>query len=215
MIKAIIFDVDDTLLNFSEYATKQVQSITKKLNLKQVNKREINRLWGTTLKNIVTKIWGERYIKKFKKEFIKIQKKSKFPPQPYSLSLIKKLKKDYVLGLVSSKSKAVLRLHMNLAGFNLKDFLFANAAEDSKYNKPDPRVFSKPIKKLKLKPKEILYMGDSIFDYIAAKRAGLNFIAVTTGSYTKKDFQKKGLKKQFILPSLKGVEKCLNAYFVE
>ena len=104
---------------------------------------------------------------------------------------------------------------MKKAGFNLKDFLFANAAEDSKYNKPDPRVFSKPIKKLKLNPKEILYIGDSIFDYIAAKKAGLKFIAVTTGSYAKKDFQKKGLKKHYILPSLKGVEKCLNAYFVE
>lgn len=109
----------------------------------------------------------------------------------------------------------MLKLHIKSAGFNLKDFLFTNAAEDSKYNKPDPRVFSKPIKRLKLNPKEILYIGDSIFDYIAAKKAGLKFIAVTTGSYKKVDFQKKGLKKHYILPSLKGVEKCLNAYFVE
>ena len=69
--------------------------------------------------------------------------------------------------------------------------------------------------KLKLNPKEILYIGDSIFDYIAAKKAGFKFMAVTTGYYTSKDFQKKGLKKHYILSSLRGVERCLNAYFVE
>jgi len=215
MIKAIIFDIDDTLIDFSKTATKQVQLIAKRLNLKPVNKKEINKLWGTTLKNIVTKIWGKKHLEKFRKEFIKIQKKSRFPPEPYSLSLIKKLKKDYRLGLVSSKSKAVLRLHMELAGFNIKDFLFINAAEDSKYNKPDPRVFSKTINKLKLDPKEILYIGDSIFDYLAAKRTGFKFMAVTTGYYKSRDFQKKGLKKHYILHSLNGVEKCLNAYFVK
>ena len=215
MIKAIIFDIDDTLLNFSKYAKKEIQEITRILNLKPVRIQKINKLWGITIEKIVERIWGKKYIKKFKKEFIRLQKNKRFLPNKYALQSVKELKKYYRIGALTSKPKALVKIHLKKAGFNLKDFLFTNAAEDSKYNKPDPRVFSKPIKKLKLKPREILYIGDSIFDYIAAKRAGLKFIAVTTGSYKKIDFQKKGLKKHYILPSLKGVEKCLNAFFVE
>lgn len=215
MIKAIIFDVDDTLLNFSKYAVKEIKEITRILNLKPVEIEKINKLWGITIEKIVEKMWGKKYVKKFKKEFIKLQKNKRFPQNKYALHSVKELKEYYKIGAITSKPKALAKIHLKKAGFNIKYFSFINAAEDSKYNKPDPRVFSKPIKKLKLNPKEILYIGDSIFDYIAAKKAGLKFIAVTTGSYTKKDFQKKGLKKQFILSSLKGVEKCLNAYFVE
>lgn len=215
MIKAIILDVDDTLLNFSKYAVKEILEIIKLLNLKPVEIEKINKLWGITIQKIVEKIWGKKHTKKFKREFIRLQKDKRFPPNPHALQLVRKLKKQYKIGAVTSKPKELARIHLKKAGFDLKNFYFINAAEDTKYNKPDPRVFSKPIKKLKLKPKEIIYIGDSIFDYIAAKKAGLNFIAVTTGSYAKKDFEKKGLKKQFILPSLRGVEKCLNAYFVK
>ena len=215
MIKAIIFDVDDTLLNFSKYAKKEIQEITRILNLNPVRIQKVNKLWGITIEKIVERIWGKKYVRKFKKEFIRLQKNKRFPPNKYALHSIRELKKYYKIGALTSKPKALVRIHMKKAGFNLKYFSFINAAEDSKYNKPDPRVFSKPIEKLKLEPKEILYIGDSIFDYIVAKKAGFKFIAVTTGYYTSKDFQKKGLKKQFILPSLKGVEKCLNAYFVK
>jgi len=218
MIKAIIFDLDDTLLEFSKFGIKEVLDTAKKLNLKKPDIKKVNKLWGTTIKSIVEKTWGKRYVKSFKKEFIRLQKTKKFHPTPYALSIIKKLKTKYTLGIVSSKTKGLIKLHMKRAGFNIRDFLFINAAEDSKYNKPDPRVFSDPKKRLKktmINHNEIIYIGDSIFDYIAAKKAKLKFIAVTTGHYTKKDFEKKGLNKKFILHSLKGIEKCLNAYFAK
>ncbi len=57
MIKAIIFDVDDTLINFSRLATPIHIKVAKKLKIKIPNKTQLNRLYGTPWKNIANKFW--------------------------------------------------------------------------------------------------------------------------------------------------------------
>ena len=49
------------------------------------------------------------------------------------------------------------------------------------------------------KPRRIQYR----FDFIAGKRAGFTFVAVTTGYFKSNDFTRAGLKKQNILKSIK------------
>ena len=71
-------------------------------------------------------------------------------------------------------------------------------------------MFSKALKKFNFKKNEILYVGDSIYDYLAAKRAGLKFVAVLTGFHKKNDFNKLGLKNKNILKSIKYLPKWLN-----
>lgn len=61
--------------------------------------------------------------------------------------------------------------------------------DNSDFLKPDPRVFDKILSEFSIKPEEAIYIGDAITDAIAAKEAGLHFIAVLeSGLRTKEDF---------------------------
>lgn len=210
MIKAIILDVDDTILDFSRRTVRCLQETAKELSLKIPTKRKFLRFYGTPLKNMVKKFWPKANPQKYESLAINRMKKIKIKPLKGAMPTIKKLSKKYKLALLSSKVKILMNLNLKQIHLPKSLFTFVYSKEDVPYHKPDPRVFTKPLKKLELTKKEILFVGDSIFDYLAAKKAKLNFIAVLTGHYTKKDFQKQGLKNRNILKSIKDLPKWLN-----
>lgn len=209
MIKAIIFDIDDTLIDFSKKATLIHIKVAKKLKIKIPNKTKLNKLWGIPWKKIADEFWPKEDQNKIKKEIIKEYKKLNFKLFPGTINIIKKLKNNYILGIISSKPKKILISQFKQTKIPYKNFKFMYAAEDTKFNKPDPRVFLKAIKQLKLKRNEILYVGDSIYDCIASKKAKLKFVAVLTGHYSKKEFLKAGVKTKNILSSIKYLPKWL------
>ena len=100
--------------------------------------------------------------------------------------------------------------------FDLSDFRFIIATCNSKYHKPDPRAFDpvkKELLKERIKKEEILYVGDAIYDYQAVSGAGLNFVAVTNGAWTKEEFKEAGLSERFIIKFLKELPKVLEKEF--
>ncbi len=206
MIRAIIFDSDDTLIDFSGKAVKCIQETAIKLNLKPYNKNDINKLWGRSLKYIVKELYGKKYYRKFKKIYFRIINKIKFKELKGARIVIKLLKNNYFLGVLSAKPSQIMFKNFKDAGFHIKDFKFAFSADDTKFHKPSPRVFDKAkkiLRKYKISNNEVIYVGDALIDYLAAKSAGLKFIAVTQGYYKKNDFIKIGLKKENILNSIR------------
>lgn len=210
MIKAIIFDVDDTLIDFSRIATKAHIEVAKKLKIKVPDAKKLNKLWGTPWKNIANKFWPKENHKRIKREIFKEYKKKNFKAFSGVASLIGKLRKKYILGSVSSKPKTILKSQFKETKIPYQYFKFSYAAEDTGWNKPDPRVFSRALKNLKgIKRNEILYVGDTTYDCVAAKKAGFKFVAVLTGHYSKKDFLKYKIKDKNILKSIKELPKWL------
>lgn len=62
--------------------------------------------------------------------------------------------------------------------------------ENSKFRKPDPRVFDELLDKTGLLPEQCVYVGDSLHDAKAAKKAGLYFIAsLESGLRQEEDFE--------------------------
>lgn len=209
IIKAIIFDIDDTILNFSRKTVYCYLETAKDLKLKPVAKEKIFKFYGTPLKNMVKKFWPKADPKKFEDRATEKIRKLKIKPIKGAKQVIKNLSKNYKLGLLTSKAKVLMNLNLKQNKISKRLFVFSYSKDDVKYHKPDPRVFSKPLKKLKLKPKEILYIGDSIYDCIATKRAKINFIAVLTGHYTKKEFQKYKVDNNNVLKSINSLPKWL------
>ncbi len=80
----------------------------------------------------------------------------------------------------------------------IDDFFIIQGADEVSAHKPDPDVFLPTLKKLDQKginnKKSILYVGDSLDDLKAAYGAGIDFIAVTTGLYSREDFLAAGAK---------------------
>ena len=72
--------------------------------------------------------------------------------------------------------------------YHLVDYIAGG--EDVTLPKPSPEGIYKIKENFHVKPKEILYVGDSIVDAETAKAAGTDFIAVLTGVTEPKEFKK-------------------------
>jgi len=208
-IKAIIFDVDNTLINTGRISTRAYIETAKQLGLKQVPAREIRKMFGIPSRIIIKKFWPKIDIKKFQRiEHQKILAK-KVKEIPGAKQVVKQLYKKYTLGLLSSKTRILMYPHLKQINLSEKFFKFIYSSDDLRYHKPNPKVFSKAFKELNFKRNEILYIGDSIHDFKATKKANLNFIAVLTGTYKKRDFRKIGLKNENVLKSIKYLPQWL------
>ncbi len=207
MTKAIIFDADDTLIKFSNIAAPIFQKTASNLKLKVPKKEQINRLWGRSLEFMVNDFWSNEYFTKFKKEYIKLLSEYKFKEINGASKVISELSKNYSLGIISAKPRVNMIKHFKDAKIDTKIFKFMFSADDTKYHKPDPRVFNQSIRQLRLEKEEILYVGDTIIDCVAAKFAGLQFVAVLTGHYKRSEFIEVGLEKQNILSSIRDLPK--------
>ncbi len=211
MIKAIIFDVDNTLIDTGEISTKAYIETAKQLGLKRVPARKIKKFYGIPSHIIIKKLWPKVNVKKFQQIEHKKILTRKVKQISGAKQVIKSLYKEYKLGLLSSKTRVLMYPHLKQINLPTRFFKFIHSADDVKFHKPDPRVFSKALKILKeIKKNEILCIGDSIHDAIAARKAKLNFVAVLTGVYTKKNFRKLGLKKENVLKSIRNLPSWLD-----
>jgi HAD superfamily hydrolase (TIGR01509 family) len=96
---------------------------------------------------------------------------------PGTRRVLRRLAPRYVLGLVTSGNRARVRGQLNKFGF-AKKFRATVFAEDARQKKPHPRALKLALARLRLKPMECVYVGDSPEDMEMARRAGVRGIAV-------------------------------------
>ena len=99
-------------------------------------------------------------------------------------AFLKNLQSDgFQLGLVTNDAETPARTHLQSAGI-LTDFRFI-AGSDSGYGaKPEPGQLLACASAMALPPEEVLMVGDSTHDLIAAARAGMPAVGVLTGLAT-------------------------------
>ncbi len=200
MIKAIFFDADNTLykLNSKRAYQNLFGYLSKEIGIPRVN---IEGIWQVILDDVLDnpekslspyfrhrlypiketlKFYGlsakkaEAFSKKALNKFfddlaedIKFEKNLK--------NLIKELKKKYKLIIFTEEFKKYLPKKLNrIFGNWKKHFLFAVTPDTVKTMKPSEKYFRYALKKLKLKPSEIIVIGDSLErDIIPAKKIGI------------------------------------------
>jgi pyrophosphatase PpaX len=195
-IKTIIFDVDGVLIDSNKIVVDYYIRTAKVLGLRIPSFKEVFRLLGKSLPEIVKVLWPENnkdtivstYRKFFEKEVPVI------PATKGAVETVKKLKEMYKLGVVSSKFGFFVNKHLTEAGFDLKFFDLIVSCEDTEKHKPNPDPIIYACKILKVKPEETLYVGDAQYDYESATGAGVNFVAVLTGGLKKEELKKIGAK---------------------
>lgn len=76
--------------------------------------------------------------------------------------------------------------------------------DNSRYLKPDPRTFEQALADFAVRPEEVVYVGDAVTDAIAAKGAGLHFIAVLeSGLHKRAEFERE--KVDFFAPKFTDI----------
>ena len=93
------------------------------------------------------------------------------------LKLLDTLKKDYNFAVFTSKDKSRTKIILK----NYKFFKYIVTSDDVIKGKPYPEGLIKILKKIKNKKKDTIYIGDSIYDYKAAKNIGIKYLHAKWG----------------------------------
>jgi HAD superfamily hydrolase (TIGR01549 family) len=100
---------------------------------------------------------------------------SYFVMEPHLVSLLEKLKPKFKTAIATNRSDTMNRL---LAAFDLKGYFdLVVTAGDVERPKPHPDALIKISDHFKISSKQVIYIGDSQLDELAAKAAGMPLIA--------------------------------------
>lgn len=182
-IKVICFDYYNTLTEvkepfllikqwFNTYIKNQGKSIDSErlysrfLRYRAVAETSIEFMTGIELLTSCIKWACEFYnFQSFDKEIRAFIEDLFRHPQTFAdvQEVLQQLRKKYKIGLLTNADNYLL--YYSLKEQHL-EFDFVVSSEDAKANKPDQKIFLHAINKLKVKPENILMVGDSLFEDI-------------------------------------------------
>lgn len=198
-MKAVIFDIDGTLIDsvdlharawletFAMFGRKLTfQNVRKQIGkggdqLMPVflSKEEIQRS-GKLLEKIRGDLYKQRYMKKVK-------------PFPRVRELFERIKSDELqIALASSAKGDELDYYKKL--INVEDLMEAHtSADDADKSKPHPDIFEAALAKLDdVAPEEAIVVGDTPYDAIAARKAGMVTVGVLCGGFPEDELRSAG-----------------------
>ena len=204
MIKVILFDMDDTLIKTFETKKEALKALGRKYYHVELSDEEIRAHWGKPLRSLLQSLYKhaediEEAVDRY------IIERDNFPTALYedTLSTLDELSKKYLLGILTAKSRLYIKDDLKLTGISENLFFVIQTEEDTDVHKPDPAVFNHIVATLEgkgIQKSEVVYVGDSLSDFYAARGAGLQFYGIAERTVTKADFESQGAK---IIPSLK------------
>lgn len=178
----------------------------------------VKKHWGAPLPTLVNFLWpevshteAEEYIVEFGKsrEFLEAD----FTPHILEgvgefLSSLKD--QGLILGILSSgRHESIKRTYERFLHPEYHSFHnFVITQHDTPYHKPNPKVFDTVVPHLEAQNasfEDTLYIGDSLLDFYAARDAGIDFLAVTTGVTTLEEFFNAGVSKEHIFDSMVSI----------
>lgn len=177
MIKLIIFDFDDTLVDSKAAHFIMDNVAAKNLGFKPVTKERYYSESYADYTNFIKSMFPGIQMDAHRKELRRIFDVEKFKTLPNAKETLDYLSQKYKLGILSSKENGLLRPtldHLGLSGY----FSYIHGQEDSQHRKPDPRVFDKIIAHFNLKKEEVAYIGDMPSDRDAAIAADIFFVGI-------------------------------------
>ncbi len=198
MIKAIIFDLDDTLIKTIEVKVAAHKHFGKKFYNIDLTDEDIKKHWGLPFSIFMKKLYKDiDEPAKVIENYYSLSNAYPTPAHEDALKTIEILSKKFLLGIVTASNKKFAYEEIIFAGFKIKNFFFIQTEEDTKIHKPDPKVFDVILDKLKekgIKKQELVFVGDHLYDFYAAKGAGINFYGIIDRTTSKKIFNKAGAK---------------------
>lgn len=203
--------MDMTLINSFDSFSNFLNGIGSTYYNKTFPKALFRTLWGMPHREFVAKIFEG--VDNYDNVKVHIENTLKNEPLiqsaiPNATKVIKELYGKYNIGILTSSPSMDAKERLKNAGFNIDHFEIIICSDNTKFRKPDPRVFDTLNPWLKTKNivrANMLYIGDAVVDYKAAQGAKIGFIGVTTGFDTKRKFISEGLKSECVVNSLSDV----------
>jgi len=189
--KGIIFDVDGTLTFTNQLIFDSFNHITKKYLGRAYSDDEIIALFGPTEDVILKEMCKEEY-ESARKDYYTYYKNNHDIAQLYDG--IKELiidinNAEILLSIFTGKGRTSAIITLDELGLT-HYFDMIVSGDDVENHKPSPEGIIKFLEKHNFNPKEVLMIGDSPSDIIAANESGVEIASVVWDSYAEEEVKK-------------------------
>ncbi len=180
-ITTVLYDYDGTIMNTNEVVIKSWQHTYRTIKGEELAPEIIVKTFGEplyiTMERYFPHIPAESGIEIYR-SYLRQHYSDMIKPFPGMVNLVKDVKKlGYKTGLVTSRVKDTTI--SGLAQFGLLAHMDCIVTcEDTDKHKPDPEPINIALKKLSSKADETLMLGDTMFDILCAKNAGVKSVLV-------------------------------------
>ncbi|MEK6968856.1 MAG: HAD hydrolase-like protein [Nanoarchaeota archaeon] len=201
--KAIIYDLDNTLVATDAYVQEHLLATIQQLNFPNISPKTIVEIQKKNLpfEDIFKELFRDNA------RLVLEKYRETAPTKPYfatpgAVELTTKLKEmNVVQGILTNRTKMAIE-RLNQAGFPEFSFVLSSLPE---FRKPHSLAFEPALQWLAaqgINKTEILTFGDHLDDYLSANAAGIDFYAVLTGQTTKEEFLSAGLTEENIFKNM-------------
>ena len=184
MIKAVIFDMDGTMLDTEHVKEEGLKYVGESLNVK-IDDQTLTQIRGTNnkrLKEILgNKFEGldvEKLLKTREKYVEKYFENNPIEPKKGLLELLDFLKNnDYKMAVASSSNLEVIKKYLKKVGvFDYFDVIIGGDIVTK--GKPDPEIYSKCLEQLNLSKEECIGVEDTANGVLSIHGAGMKPIMI-------------------------------------
>lgn len=203
MFKAIIFDLDGTLLNTLSDLADSVNELLSNYNFPIHPVNAYKYLVGDGAKTLIQrvlppdKVKNKKQLEKLLKEYKHIYRSRmilKTKPYDGIIDLLTELNKlSFPISVLSNKSHLETVLLIKKMFKDIKFEIVMGAIHEIS-KKPNPSNALFIADKLKIKPDLFIYVGDTAVDMITAKNAGMFGVGVTWGFRQREELEENGAK---------------------
>ena len=212
--RAIIFDLDGVILDSIELSILNVQAIARRQGLRVPNRDELTESFGLFWAEAAKKLWHGCNPEKIKGDVIKINKSRRYPFIANVIPAMYQLKKaGFILTILTNRENKTFFYHTkNTAVLDNKLFRLIQRPDNNPFKKPDPKAFDQTLsflQKFNISKRQVVFVGDTIYDAQAAQAAQIEFIGVLTGAATEERFKKLNVK--YIIKSAADLPKFIQS----
>ncbi len=187
MKKAVIFDLDGTLLNTISDLNNSINLTYKALNINKTNtiEKTMSQV-GHGIKNLISQcfvdypnlvdIAYQKFLEIYNDEYYK----TTVPYKGIKDMIDILIKNDIKVGVNSNKNDSYSKKLIEINFPNINQELVLGHVDNMKV-KPDPEGANLLISKMNIDKKDVVYIGDSSTDIKTAENANIDSISVTWG----------------------------------
>lgn len=209
-IRLVIFDLDGTLIDAYKAVKISLNFILDKLQMPLVDDEVKNRVgWG--VRHLIAQYVPENKVDEILPIYCEHHKQAirdnvEFLPGA-KFVLDKLREKNIALAIATNRPSFSAEIALEVLG--IKDYFdYSLFGDTSKELKPSPAMLEEILEKLSVRAENTVFVGDMTIDVETGNNAGINTIAVLTGSSVREDIEK--LSPFMIINNIKELLNVIN-----